>query len=164
MIIDIISYTEEQYAALTAAQLLEIREAQTKKNRLERIMRDKVQQEKNDMIRNGIFNSQLFDYVQQKLEEDCEKDVNLIREGLLFYLRYSMRPEGTVDGSDAPYIVNFALSEQERLLIVKNYYETTYTDKKELFSEFLKDKIAPLYVGEYYASLYEHFMAGAGAI
>ena len=161
MIIDIISYTEEQYAALTAAQLLEIREAQTKKNRLERILRDDIQKEKADLIRQGIFNSELFALVKAKLEEDCEKDVNLIREGLLFYLRYSMRPEGTEDATGAPYVINYALSEEERLVIVKNYYETTYSDADELFNAFLADKYAPAYLGELYSPLYDHFKAGA---
>ena len=161
MIIDIISYTDEQYANLTATQLQEIREAQSQKNYLERQLRDRIQKEKDKLIKNGIFNSKLFEQTQLALETDYNADVNLVREGLLFYLRYSMRPEGTVEG-DAPYTINYALSEEERLLIVKNYYETTYADGRELFAAFLQDKIAPLYLGELYPPLYDHFKVGAG--
>ncbi len=160
MVIDIISYTDEQYAALTSAQLTEIREAQSKKNYLERQLRDRLQKEKDKLIKNGVFNSELFNLTKATLEEDCEADVNLVREGLLFYLRYSMRPDGT-ETVEAPYIINYALSDEERLLIVKNYYETTYSDGKELFEAFLLDKVAPTYVGELYAPLYDHFKAGA---
>ena len=55
--------------------------------------------------------------------------------------------------------MNYALSVDERLLIVKNYYEETYANADELFEVFVQDTVAPQYVGELYAPLYDHFLA-----
>ena len=42
---------------------------------------------------------------------------------------------------------------------MKNYYEETYTNADELFEVFVQDTVAPQYVGELYAPLYDHFLA-----
>lgn len=157
MTIDIISYTEEQYAELSAEQLLKVQEAQNRKERLEMRLEEDIQKAKEKLVKNGVFNSGIFNLLQAKLQEEYEREVDLIRDGLLFYLRYSMRP-AEAGTEDAPYTVNYALSDLERYTIVKEYYETTYTDGKERFEAFKADKVAPSYLGELYAPLYDYFL------
>jgi hypothetical protein len=57
----------------------------------------------------------------------------------------------------APYKVDYSLSEGERLLIVKAYYEDTYADEYERFAAFKKDEFAKVYLGELYAPLHDYF-------
>ena len=155
MEIDIISYTSEQYAKLNDAQLLEVQSAQMKKNRLFRKLSQAKQDEKNRLIENNTFLSELWELYCARLEEEYEQEVDAIRDGLLFYLQYSVR----TGGEDSPYTINYALTMEERLAIVRAYYETNYTDATERFEAFKQDKIAVGYLGEYYAPLYDHFLA-----
>jgi hypothetical protein len=60
--------------------------------------------------------------------------------------------------NSAPYLVDFSLPMEERLEIVKDFYEDEYgNDYEGLFAAFCLDKVAPQYLGEYYAALYDHF-------
>ena len=129
MEIDIISYTPTQYAALTEEQLLEVKSAQLKKNRLTVALEEDLQKEKHRLVKNGIFLSSIWDIVQSKLRAAYNQEVENLRDGLLFYLRYSAKPSDS-EVSKAPYVVDYSLTETERLEIVKTYYENTYTDGK----------------------------------
>lgn len=161
MTIDIINYTDEQYALLTVEQLKEVRSAQVKKDKLEIKMEEELQEAKDDLIRKGIYNSGLYLLIKNKLKAEYEEQVELIRDGLQFYLKYSMQPEGTT--WDAPYTVNFALSYEARLTVVRNYYDSTYENAAERFEAFQEDVFAPRYLGELYASLYAHYRGQASA-
>ena len=55
MTIDVINYTEEQFAKLNSEQLLEVRRVQTSKNRLERRLEEKKLSEKYRLVKAGIF-------------------------------------------------------------------------------------------------------------
>ena len=76
-----------------------------------------------------------------------------LRDGLLFFLRYSYRPGAPSVG----YEVDYSLSDAERVEIVKNYYDTEYTDALERLAAFEEDTVAKQYLGEYYAPLYYYF-------
>ncbi len=154
MDIDIISYTSEQYAKLSDAQLLEVQSAQMKKNRLFRKLNQAKQDEKNRLVENNTFLSELWNLYCARLQEEYEQEVEAIRDGLLFYLQYSVRSE---EASSSPYTVNYALTMEERLAIVKSYYELNYKDPAERLEAFKADKIAVGYLGEYYAPLHDHF-------
>ena len=56
VIIDIISYTAEQFAALNEQQLKEVREAQRKKDNLTLALGEKLQAQKDELVKKGIFN------------------------------------------------------------------------------------------------------------
>ena len=43
------------------------------------------------------------------------------------------------------------------MFIVKEYYETTYTDEYERYAAFKKDEFAKVYIGELYAPLHDYF-------
>ena len=159
MNIDIISYTAAQYAALTAEQLQEIRSAQIKKNNLYTQYQSALQEEKSRLTKNGTLLSSLWLAVQQSLYSDYQKAVENLREGLLFYLHYSSKANVSDGEIDAPYMVDYALSELERTQVVKTYYLQAYSDANQRFEVFEQDKVAPQYLGELYASLYEYFLS-----
>ena len=158
MVIDIISYTDEQFAVLSEEQLLEVQQAQLKKNRLKAALDEDMQKEKFRLIDNGIFLSTIWRLVQWKLNKTYESEVQNIRDSLLFYLRYSSKPE-TGEAEEAPYTVDYSLSDTERFNIVKEYYETNYSDGEERFEVFKADTVAVKYLGELYAPLYDYFLS-----
>jgi hypothetical protein len=158
MVIDIITYTDEQFAVMSPEQIMEIKDAQFKKNKLTLALEEKLQKEKERLSENGILRSELWGLIQEKLYEQYDAEVENLREGLLFYLRFSSISGGGGSEEEAPYVVNYALSETERFNIVKTYYETHYTSATERFNAFEKDKIAPKYLGELYAALYDYFL------
>jgi len=157
MTIDIIDFTETQYALLTKEQLLEVQQAQQKKNRLQHSLEEKLLKERNRLVNNGIYFSETYSYIEMKLIEDCEREIELIRDGLLFYLRYATRLDDDIISS--PYMVDYSLDYQERYTLVRTYYEQAYTDKAKLFAAFQLDKVAPRYLGELYKPLYDYFKA-----
>ena len=160
MTIDVISFTDTQFATLNAEQLLEVKEAQLKKNELIAARDEALQKEKQRLVGNGVFHSDRYTLLKNKIMAEYQAKIDLVREGLLFYLQYSMRPEESTTPeveTDAPYKVDYSLSYEERLMIVKNYYESTYSTEKEQFAAFKKDTVAPQYLGELYAPLYDYF-------
>ncbi|MBQ8309070.1 MAG: hypothetical protein IJX96_04475 [Clostridia bacterium] len=156
MIIDIISYTDAQYAALTEEQLLEVKSAQLKKNKLDLALEEAKLKEKHRLIDNGIFLSKTWALYCEKLQAEHDSEVENLRESLLFYLRFSAKAE-TEEESGVGYTVDYALSIEERFAIVKQYYEINYTDETERFEAFKADKVAVAYLGELYAPLYDYF-------
>lgn len=156
MVIDIISYTDEQYAALSKEQLLEIREAQRKKNKLDAALTANLEREKHRLIDNGIFLSEIWGKLQEKLGEEHARAVEEVRESLLFYLRFSSSENG--ETVQSPYIVNYALSIEERFAIVKTYYEENFQTATARYDAFCDDEIAKVYLGELYAPLHDYFL------
>ena len=154
MIMDIIGYTAEQLATLSDEQILKVQEAQLKKDRLTENLTRALQKEKDKLIDNGTFTSGLFECLQTELSEKCEREIDMIRQGLLFYLHYSLK----TDIGSAPYIVDYSLTDAERVNVVKEYYETKYSNGKERFDAFVGDSIAKVYLGELYAPLYHYFL------
>lgn len=152
MEIDIISYTPAQFSALTSEQLLQVKEAQVKKNDLLRNLEERLQREKERLIENGIFSSGIWFRLEKKFREECDEAVAWVRDTLLFYLQYS----GAEEMVNAPYTVDFTLSDAERLEIVKAYYYETYTDPLERLNAYEKDEVAMKYLGEVYSMLYDY--------
>lgn len=162
MTIDIISYTDEQFALLTAEQLLEVKSAQLKKNRLDRQLEEDKLKEKYRLGERGILISEIWEQYCAKLQAEHDEEVAAIREALLFFLRFSNKPpEEEIE--TAPYLVDYSLPEEERAVIVKDYYENTYADGQERFDAFLADEIAKQYLGSWYSIMYDYFLEGSKA-
>ena len=68
MTIDIVTYTDEQYAAMTAEQLKEVRDAQTEKDELKIELEDTLKAERAALVKKGIFNSNLYQMIKTKLD------------------------------------------------------------------------------------------------
>ena len=155
MTIDIVTYTDEQYAAMTQEQLKEVRDAQTEKDELKIELEDTLKAKRAALVKKGIFNSDLYQLIKTKLEKEYEARVEFIRECLLFFLQYSKDPNGA--GIEAPYEVNYAQSYDARVQVLRAYYETTYSDPNERFEAFKLDKFALTYLGNRYRALHEYF-------
>ena len=153
MDIDIISYTPAQFSLLTDEQLLQVKEAQVKKNELLRGLEERLQKEKERLVENCMLHAGIWAKLEEKLRAECDDEVAWVRDTLLFYLRYS----GAESMLNAPYEVDFSLSETERLNIVKTYYLETYSDPLERLTAYEKDEVAMKYLGEMYSALYDYF-------
>lgn len=154
MKIDIISYTDTQYAALTEEQIQEIKAAQLEKNRLESALAEAKLKEKHRLIERGIFLSGIWEAYQEKLQAEHDQKIESLRDSLLFYLRFSTKPDAYGTG----YTVDYNLSVEERFAIVRQYYENKYTDASERFEAFEKDKVAVVYLEDLYSALYDYFL------
>lgn len=154
MVIDIISFSDEQYAALTAEQVEEVRNAQLKKNRLTEALEKNKEKEKYKLVKRGIYRSGIFEKICESLQRSYNRDVDDIREGLLFYLRFTTKSENE---TDAPYEINYSLDYEERYFIVKAYYDGLNVTPLQRFEEFKKDTIAMAYLGEFHAILYNYY-------
>ena len=154
MTIDIINYTQDQYSKLNSEQITEIKKAQGSKNRLQRRLQEKILSEKYRLVEAGIFRSAIWEKICERLQNEYDAEVDLLREGLLFYLQYSGRQEN----GEVGYTVDYSLSIEDRVTLVKEYYLRTYENANERFSAFKGDPVAPSYLCEAYASLYQWFL------
>ncbi len=155
MTIDIIEYTEDQFAALSTEKLIEIRAAQKKKDELTAALQEQIAKERRNLIDRGAYPSDVFEKLQEELQAKYDSEVQKIRDSLLFYLHYVADTSTMVP--DVPYPVDYSLSPEERMFAVKEYYETTYTDAVERYAKFNKDNFARGYLGELYAPLHDYF-------
>ena len=156
MTIDVMTYTMEQFARLTNEQLLEVKKAQGTKDRLLRRLNEKKESEKYRLVKAGIFHSRIWEKLCAALQAEYEAEVELLREGLLFYLQYSGK-DPTLE-ENASYTVDYSLSIADRVTLVKAYYVDTYSDPNVRFRAFKKDVIAPRYLCEAYSALYQWFL------
>lgn len=153
MVIDIITYTDEQFAYLSTEQIMEVKTAQLKKNALLKKKTQLCKEEAFRLQRNGMYSTPIYKKYCDSVEAEYAEKIEEIRNALLFYLQYTSRPDDTEE-QEAPYIVNYALSTSERLEIVRNYYDSTYTDPVERFNAFVQDEVAKVYLSEFYSPLY----------
>ncbi len=157
--IDIIEFTNTQFSLLTMGQLQTVKTAQQQKDRLYKKLQQKLRKEKHKMVKNGVYRSEIYRLLEERLMAEYEKDVAVIKDCLLFYLRYSMK---TAAASEmAPYRVDYSLTDEQRMLIVKEFYTNNYPNAVERFELFLQDKVAPQYLGQLYPPLFSYFSAEA---
>lgn len=154
MTIDVISYTQEQFAKLNGEQLMEVKKAQATKDRLlRRLEQDKIKV-KYSLVRAGTFRSCIYEKICQRLQETYDSEVEVLRDGLLFYLQYS----GQQSNGGTGYTVDYSLSVADRVTLVREYYLQTYSDPNERFKMFKLDGVAPSYLCEAYSALYQWFL------
>ncbi len=159
MEIDIIDYQPEQYAALSNEALEKIRAAQQRKDALTLAFEKKLAKEKQKMMDNGSFLSNIWVRLQAEMTTEHEAEVQVVRENLLFYLHYADADKEYDEGgsSTIPYPVDYALTEMERVVVVRDYYLSAYTDAEARFNAFKEDTFAKGYLGESYAALWHYF-------
>ena len=156
MKIDIISYSDAQYATFSEEQIQEIKSAQLKKNRLLSALAEAKLKEKHRLISRGVFLSGIWEAYQAKLQAECDQEIENLRDTLLFYLRFSTKNE---QNEQTGYTVDYDLPVEERMAIVKLYYQSNYTDAAARFEAFKADKIATVYLEDLYAPLYDYFLS-----
>ncbi len=158
MEIDIIDYAPEQFAALSSGEIERVRAAQRSKNTLKLALDKKLCAEKQRLMDNGAFLSSLWAQIKEAHTAAYEKEVQIIREGLLFYLQYA---GGAYDSGreqpDGGYPVDYTLDITQRMIAVRDYYLRTYEDASKRFEAFKGDEFAKAYLGEGYPSLWQYF-------
>lgn len=160
MVIDIIDYNDAQYMQLGEVRLQRVREAQLEKNELlNQLARDK-RREKYKLLKNGVYRSGIYESVCAELERQCQEQINVIRDSLLFYLRFAIRED--LAGKDAPYPLDYSLSATERAEVVLEYYQTTYTNPNERYKAFIEDEFAAAYLGDMYYAVHDYIMSLIG--
>ena len=158
MDIDIISYTDAQFAALTEEQILEVKSAQLKKEKLDLQLDEDILEEKRRLIDNGIFLSNIWELCKAKLQAEHDLEVENLRDSLLFYLQFAARSEES-KWEDVGYVVDYSLSMADRFIRVRDYYMNNYSDAEARFSAFKADEVAVQYLGERYATLYDYLLS-----
>ena len=156
MTIDVIDNYNEIYEFLTGWQLYKIQYAQHKKNTLLEEQEEETQKAREKLIQNGTFVSELFDMENAKLQQKYQAKIDLVQKEIAAYLINTMKP-GFVHGFTVPYVVNFALSQYQRYLKVKEYYTKTYPDATERLNAYTKDAFVMEYIKEYYELLHVEF-------
>ena len=157
--IDIITFTSTQFSLLTVGQLQTVKTAQQQKDRLYKKLQQKLRKEKYKMVKNGVYRSEIYRLLEERLMAEYEKDVAVIKDCLLFYLRYSMKTAAAAEM--APYRVDYSLTDEQRMLVVKEFYVKNYPNAVERFELFLQDKVAPQYLGEMYPPLFSYLSSEA---
>ena len=155
MTIVVISLTGGQFSLLTSEQIDKVRSAQQKKDELEAKEAEEKRKLKYAAVRAGNYRSAAYEKAVEEIGAKYEEKIGVVREGLLFYLQYSARAEET-GGTSAEY-ADYSLSPTDRVTAVKTYYETKYNTAKARFDAFKADTTAPVYLGEYYAGVYDYF-------
>lgn len=153
MTIDIIDYKEEQYAELSDAQILEIRDAQKKKNARILKMYEQMRALERKAVDNGMLYSSSFSLQLQDVQDSCEIEVMQIRDELIFYLQFASRLEPSTESG---YPLDYSLTLDERYLVLRDYYLDMYSDPSERYEEFQKDKVAKTYLCERYSVLLDY--------
>ena len=110
--------------------------------------------EKYKLVKAGIFRSGIWNAICTELQAAYDAEVESLRDGLLFYLQYSGQQQSTGVG----YTVDYSLSIADRVTLVKEYYVVTYDDPYERMEKFKLDGVAPSYLCEGYAPLYQWFL------
>lgn len=158
MEIDIIAFSDSQFALLTNEQLEEVKSVQLRKNRLTAALEEKKRKAKYKLVEQGAFRSSIFDEICAKLNQSYQEEVESLRSGLLFYLRFSVKSDGT---QDAPYEIDYSKTYEERYNVVKAYYDTTYSTASERLEALKNDRAATGYLGEYYSTLFDYYAVRA---
>ena len=82
MIIDVLEYTDEAFDALKKKDQLKIKEAQLKKNTMERALAKKISDEKARLLKNGTFLSSAFDAFCARLQAEYQDELEYLRDAL----------------------------------------------------------------------------------
>ncbi|MCD8040518.1 MAG: hypothetical protein LUF82_03275 [Clostridia bacterium] len=155
---DILDLSEEEVEALTTVQQKLLRTAQKSKNELEHQLELDKQTFFDIVVNDNMLNSSLYDDKCAALDEEYEREVEILREQLIFNLALNeptTDEELGDDGGDegAGYIVDYSLSYLERYIIVRDYY-LAIEDDDERMALYSADTVAMAYLGSYYNTLY----------
>ena len=156
MTIDIISFTDAQYAALNETQLQEVINAQTKKDNLALELAERKRKERFRLTKNGVFRSGIYEALCAQWDTEYQAELEVLKAKLLFYLRFALKPQEP--SVEAPYTVDYSLEYADRYKSVRDYYLSAYSDADERMTAYQNDEVAPQYLGEFYATLYDYLL------
>lgn len=161
MTFDIISITRQELENLETVQLKLLRTAQQKKNELEVKLKNELREYRIITYNNGAQDSSLYTEYEKEAVKEYERQVEVIREQLLFNM--SLKEPTVTDevgdsGNDSSgYLVDYSLSYIERYIQVRDYY-LSIPDPYERLALYRKDEVAIKYLGSYYNALYDYLI------
>ena len=155
MMFDIIDITEYELKNFTTVQMQLLRTAQKNKNELEYNLEKDMELFTQLVMTNDMKTSTLIEQKRKELEKELNRKVEILVEQLNYNLSLAEPyPEGGGNwDDDAPYIVDYTLSYNERYNIVRAYY-LAIEDPSERMALYTSDETARKYLGSYYATLY----------
>ena len=156
MTIDIIDLTDPDYDDLSSVQLAMVRVAQGKKNEILAEAEEEKTQLKNTLIANNFARSSVYDFAEDRIDEEAAAAVEVVKDDLLYQLAYeALGSEGNEMGPYRyPENPNYNLTASQRFLVVRNYYMNVTDDPDARLQAFAMDTLAQSYLGEFYATLY----------
>ena len=157
---DIIDLSEEELLALSTVQTRLLRTAQKQKDELEVQLAADKQTYKNILISAGMLNSGLYEDKCDELDDECARQVAVIRDDLIYNMSLNVPSadddDDPAEGGGVGYIVDYSLSYLDRYQIVRNYY-MSIADPAERIAAYTADETAKAYLGQYYTTLYNVF-------
>lgn len=150
---DILDFTEAELEALTEIQMQLLRNAQKKKNELDRKREQDFELFYKLIYSNGMYNSSLPSQKESELADEYFYRLDELTEQLEYAMELnSPIPDGQ-GSEEAGYIVNYNLSYTDRYIIVRDYY-LAIEDPAERMALYEADDVARRYLGAYYSTLY----------
>ena len=161
MTFDIIGISQQEAERLETVQLKLLRTAQQKKNELKVKLDTELEEYRIITYNNGVHDSSLYAQYEKQAVAEYERQVEVIREQLLFNMSLK---EPTTDGEtgdsgndSSGYLVDYSLSYLERYIQVRDYY-MSIPDPVERLALYRVDEVAVKYLGSYYNSLYDYLI------
>lgn len=157
MTIDIIDLTDPDYEDLSSVQLAMVRAAQVKKNEILARAEEEKAQLQNQLVINNFARSSIFEYTEDRIDDEAAEQVEVVKDDLLYQLAYeALGSEGNDVGPYRyPENPNYNLSASQRFLVVRSYYMEITSDAEARLEAYAMDTLARSYLGEYYATLYD---------
>lgn len=165
MNIDIINFTEAQYATLNYEQRKILYAAQEKKNALQKQLDTDRENAKLQLIANGTARSNMLSLLYLELGDEYDRAVSDLRTVTLDAIVNAIDPSDssgdTTEGSSSvetnevvynPSNPDNSLSYADRFRLVKEYY-MQIEDPAQRYTAFLGDSVAEDYLGEYYFTM-----------
>lgn len=166
MNIDIIVFTEAQYATLNYEQRKILYAAQEKKNAMQKQLETDRENAKLQLIANGTARSNMLSLLYLELEDEYDRAVSDLRTVTLDAIVSAIDPsdssgddtEGTGSSVETSEVVydpsnpDYSLSYADRFRLVKEYY-MKIEDPERRYAAFLEDPAAEDYLGEYYSTM-----------
>jgi hypothetical protein len=159
---DVIDISEQEVEALTTIQLKLLRTTQQKKDALYHTLEQDLNAYKLLTYTDGVAYSSLYEDKEKELTEECEYQVDILREQLIFNMSLNepttddeTGDNGKDDQPNTGYLVDYELSYLERYIQVRDYY-MTIEDPSERLALYAADEVALEYLNSYYNTLYNY--------
>ncbi len=163
MVLDILEDIGVNESTISAAARSFARTAQKKKNKLKEKLEEEKQAAYYRLLKQGILRSSVLDSIYEKLQARYTAEAQQIADDLKFQIGFLGDDAIAGDGSGQykyPYNPDYSLDYAGRYYAVYNYY-MAMTDAKVRFALFQADTLAPNYLGDFYATLYDRLKSYA---
>lgn len=155
--IDIIDLTQEEYQNLNSVQLAMVRAAQAQKDQILAQAEQKKEKAFYTLLKHNVARNTAIPEQNAAIDLAAEKEIDVVREDLVYRLAYSSDLSGGNDYGpyDYPSNPDFNLSPSQRFIVVRNYYMALTSNPAQRLALYEADTLAQSYLGDFYATLYE---------